>query len=153
MNSQEQYQYLKEAASLLALELQASRERLKLFERALEEVFPFDAYKILRPDLEKAYQNDRNKILEHYIIHGINEINLKEEIDRNYGFLSRKMASSCLRDTGITTSAKPVEEIARKNRQFIKTVGNVENLKVNQDHSFALSFTSLHYNSNRSTST
>lgn len=148
MNSQEQYQYLKKAASLLALDLQASRERLKLLERALEEVFPFEAYKLLRPDVENAFQNDKNKLLEHYLDWGINEMSLMEEVDRNHSHFYHKMASSCLRDTGITTFAKLVEDLPHKNRQFIKTMGSVENLKVNQDHIFALKFTSLHYNSN-----
>ena len=90
------YEHIKEAASLLAEELQKTREREKKLEAALAEVFPIDLYKQIRPDVEAAFKGEQSKMLEHFIENGINEIDIKTEIVNDENKIARKMAVSCL---------------------------------------------------------
>ena len=73
----------KSAASHLAAELKKTKEREKKLEAALYESFPLDLYIQARPDIKEAYRGDPKKIIEHFVRHGINEIDIKEVSAKN----------------------------------------------------------------------
>lgn len=78
MNNPNHYQHIEEAARLIAIELKKTKESEEKLKRALKEIFPVDLYKSTRK-LPPAYTSEQD-IINHYINHGIDEIDLKEAI-------------------------------------------------------------------------
>ena len=77
------HQFVDTQTASLEIELEEAREREKRLKTALHEVFPIDLYTRLRPDVESCSNGDVGKIVEHYVEHGINEIEIKKEILNN----------------------------------------------------------------------
>ncbi len=142
------YEHIKEAASLLAEELQKTREREKKLEAALAEVFPIDLYKQIRPDVEAAFKGEQSKMLEHFIENGINEIDIKTEIVNDENKIARKMAVSCLKNINLSelTTRRQVKD--QRKVSLLKTKGDLSNLQANQEHNFAIKHTCIHFKSN-----
>ena len=142
------YEHLKKAASLLAAELKKSRAREKELETALEEVFPIDLYRRLRPDAKTGNDGESKQILDHFITHGIKEVNIKKESFKDANRAAFKTAESCLRSINSPEELKQTNEEGSRKLSLLKTRGNISNLKTNQDHDFAIKHTSVHYKSN-----
>ena len=141
------YDYIKEAATLLSTELQKSKEREKMLETALQEVFPLDLYKEIRQDVAEIYNGDPEKIIEHFAKHGISEIDIKKEGRKNANKTALKIAVECLRNINISQVVKQKNE-QEKSRSLLKTKGSLSHLNENQNHKFAIKHTSVHYKSN-----
>ena len=142
------YEHIKEAASLLAEELQKTKEREKKLEAALAEVFPIDLYNQIRPDVEDAFNGDPIQILEHYIENGINEINIKADMVSHYNKIAEKMAESCLKNIKISELEKDKPGQDQRKLSLLTTKGNLSNLQGNQEHNYAIKHTCIHYQSN-----
>ena len=142
------YEHIKEAASLLAEELQKTKEREKKLEAALAEVFPIDLYKQIRPDVEAAFNGDPIETLEHYIEKGINEINIKANMVNHNNKIAEKIAESCLKNINISELTREKPEQDQRKLSLLKTKGNQSNLQGNQEHNFAIKHTCIHYKSN-----
>ena len=146
MTKPELYEHIKEAASLLAKELQKSRDREKKLEDALREVFPIELYTHLRPDLEDGYNGDSKKILEHFVEYGINEMNLKKEIS-NDNKLALRTTESCLKSINISALSRQLSDKNERKLSFLTTKGDLSNLRGNPNHTFAMQHTNVHYKS------
>lgn len=142
------YEHIKEAASLLAEELQKTKEREKKLEAALAEVFPIDLYKQIRPDVEANFNGDPIQTLKHYIEKGINEINIKANMVNHNNRIAEKIAESCLKNINISELTREKPEQDQRKLSLLKTKGNVSNLQGNQEHNFAIKHTCIHYKSN-----
>ena len=68
-----------ETDSALVIELKKAKERQIKLEEALYQSFPIELYKQARPDVEADYDGAKEKIIEHYIEHDINEIDFAKE--------------------------------------------------------------------------
>ena len=73
---------LKAALKLLAAELESSKNNEKQLIDGLRAIFPFSLYISLRPDVDRAFNGDRERILYHFLQKGINEINLNNELQK-----------------------------------------------------------------------
>jgi hypothetical protein len=142
------YEHIKEAASLMAEELQKTKEREKKLEAALAEVFPIELYKQIRPDVEAAFNGDPVQTLEHYIETGINETNIKTDMVIHNHRIAENMAESCLRNINISELTKVKPGNGQRKLSLLKTKGNLSNLQGNQEHNFAVEHTCIHYKSN-----
>ena len=132
-NKLELYTHVKQAASLLAAKLDKTRA-------ALISIFPLHHYAYERPDVESSCEGKPTKILEHFIEHGIKEIDIK------YKFLAFKVTEDCLKNIGKSKSSGQSEN--NKGLTLLKTKGNTSNLQSNKEHEFAIKHTSVHYRSN-----
>ena len=148
MTKPELYEHIKEAASLLAQELEKSREREKKLEDALKEVFPIDLYKEIRPDVQAAFDGDPNKTLEHFVENGINEIDFKAEYKKYRNRIAEKVAESCLKNINISELSRHRSEPSERKVSLLRTRGDTSNLQTNQGHKFAIKHTCVHYKSN-----
>lgn len=68
----------------ISLELKKSRERETRLENALLETFPVNLYRQVK-ELPEVYDDDR-KVINHYVDHGIKELNFKEIIQQNINY-------------------------------------------------------------------
>ena len=143
----ELYQHIQKAASLLAIELESVRKRQKKLEIALDKVFPINRYKKLRPDVTDALGENRTSIIEHFVEHGINETNLRDEISEEHNYIAVKLSEALLKDLDMINDHIQIEETDNM-RQLIKTEGCAAKLASNQGHNFALDHTSVHLKSN-----
>ena len=146
MTKPELYEHIKEAASHLAKELQKARDREKKLDDALKEVFPIELYTHLRPDVEDGYNGNFDQIVEHFVNHGINEMNLKKEISQN-NRLALRMTESCLKTINFPVFSKQLPEENERKLSFLTTKGDLSNLRGNPNHTFAIQHTSVHYKS------
>ena len=158
-----------ESAEQLAFELKKTKERQKKLEEALYEVFPLETYIQARPDVEKTYDGESQKIVEHFVQTGINEIDIKAESQKNklglYQYIKEaavllkdicheknevayKTTESCLRNIDFSKTSKPKTKSEARTLSLLRTKGNISNLKSNQDHEFAIKHTLCHYKSN-----
>ena len=78
-NKPELYSDNKTESSVLEVELKRMRAREKKLEAALQEVFPLDLYTESRPDIKARCEGRRSDIIEYFVEHGINEIDIKKE--------------------------------------------------------------------------
>ena len=138
------YQHVKEAASLLAAELKVSREREEKLKAALQKVFPINVYIQARPDVEASCDGEKNKILDHFLERGIDEIDINKERDK----AAYRTTGSCLRNINFSEISKSRLEADTRRLSLIKTKGTLSNLKANQYHEFAIKHTLVHYKSN-----
>ena len=131
----ELYQHVKEASLLLAAKLDKTRA-------ALLRVFPLHRYANARPDVVASCGGKPDKMVEHFIEYGINEIDIKHK------FLALKTSETCLKN--IKPPNSPEEGLESDNRSLalLTTKGNLSNLQGNQEHDFAIKHTSIHYQSN-----
>ena len=84
-----------ESAEQLAFELKKTKERQKKLEEALYEVFPLETYIQARPDVEKTFDGESQRIVEHFVQTGINEIDIKAESQKNkLGHLNQQFYST-----------------------------------------------------------
>ena len=65
-------------AEVIAETLKRYKERAEKYEAALFEIFPIDAYKRARPDVE-VFEGNTSKIIEHFGEYGINEMDIQKE--------------------------------------------------------------------------
>ena len=158
-----------ESAEQLAFELKKTKERQKKLEEALYEVFPLETYIQARPDVEKTFDGESQKIVEHFVQTGINEIDIKAESQKNklglYQYVKEaavllkdichekneaayKTTESCLRNIDFSKTSKPKTKSEARTLSLLRTKGNLSNLKSNQDHEFAIKHTLCHYKSN-----
>lgn len=140
----ELYQYIQAAASLLASELEKSRQREQKLEFALKQHFPFDLYKRLRPDVVDSCDGDLDSILNHYIEHGVSDLNFKDKIDKLKNFTATKQAKSCLINSYLPSNLGNSYKSKNQNRELIKTLGNHSSIAVNAAYNFASKFTLSH---------
>ena len=138
------YQHVKEAASLLAAELKVSSEREEKLKAALHKVFPMNAYIHARPDVEASCDGEINKILDHFIEYGINEMDINQERNR----AAYRTTESCLRNINFSKISEPRPEVETRKLSLLRTKGTLSNLKGNQNHDFAIKHTLVHYKSN-----
>ena len=141
------YEHIKQAATLLSVELRKSKEREEKLEAALQEVFPLDLYNNVRPDVAELYDLNSKNILEHFIEHGINEVDIKKEGNKDTNKTALKITKECLRNINLSQVVKQKKKEAR-DLSLLKTKGIVSHLQENQDHDFAIKHTSVHYKSN-----
>lgn len=132
-NKLELYEHVKEAASALAIRLDRTRS-------ALFRVFPLHRYAHARPDVEASCEGKPKEMIEHFIEHGIHEVDLKHK------FLSLKTTETCLKNLSSIKSLGQITE--NRSLTLLKTKGNPTNLQGNQEHDFAIKHTSVHYQSN-----
>ena len=164
-----------EETSLLAEELEKSREREKKLETALYEVFPIDVYTKARPDVEKSCNGKLIKILEHYVEYGIHEIDIKQEILQQRPslydhvreaatLLTIELEKSKEREQQLESALQTIALASLKNvnisqvtkqklkqsrpLSLLQTKGSLSHLQDNQAHAFAVKHTSIHYKSN-----
>ena len=158
-----------ESAKQLAFELKKTKEWQKKLEEALCEVFPLETYIQARPDVEKTFNGESQKIIEHFVQTGINEIDIKAEGQKNklglYQYVKEaaillkdichekneaayKTTESCLRNIDFSKTSKPKIRPEVRKLSLLRTKGNLSNLKSNQDHEFAIKHTLCHYKSN-----
>lgn len=142
------YEHLKKAATLLAEEIQNSRKRERKLEAALQEVFPIDLYKRLRPDAKAISAGEPKLIVEYIIENAIKDIDVLKENFRYANSAAIKAAESCLRNIKSTEDAEQSQNEDRRSLSLLNTKGNISNLKKNQNHDFAIKHTSIHYKSN-----
>ena len=147
MASQNLYENIEKAATLLATELEKTQNREKKLMNALMKSFPFDLYKVLTTNEKHDYQNEA-QIIENYLEHGINTINLKEELKNRANSIALRNSVSCLRDTGILNFRDKDIEHDNTKRVLLKTIGNPSNLAKNKGHEFAINHSKIHYESN-----
>ena len=81
MDKPSYYTNKKLSADSISLELKKSRERETRLENALLETFPVNLYRQVK-ELPEVYNDDR-KVINHYVDHGIKELNFKEIIQQN----------------------------------------------------------------------
>ena len=142
------YEHLKKASSLLAIELQKSKERGKSLDSALQEIFPIDLYKHLRPDIKAVTNGDSREVIEHFVAHDINTIDIKKEHFKYANTAALQTAESCLRNLNLEDPSEEIPQEDKRSLALLKTKGNISNLKANKDHDFAIKHTSIHYKSN-----
>jgi len=142
------YEHLKKASSLLAIELQKSKERGKSLDSALQEIFPIDLYKHLRPDIKAVTNGDSREVIEHFVAHDINTIDIKKEHFKYANTAALQTAESCLRNLNLEDPSEEIPKEDKRSLALLKTKGNISNLKANKDHDFAIKHTSIHYKSN-----
>ena len=158
-----------ESAKELAFELKKTKEWQKKLEEALCEVFPLETYIQARPDVEKTFDGESQKIIEHFVRTGINEIDIKAESQKHklglYQHVKEaavllkdichekneaayKTTESCLMNIDFSKTSKPKTRSETRRLSLLRTKGNLSNLKSNQDHEFAIKHTLCHYKSN-----
>ena len=158
-----------ESAKQLAFELKKTKEWQKKLEEALCEVFPLETYIQARPDVEKTFDGESQKIIEHFVRTGINEIDIKaasqkhklglyqhvkeaavllKDICHEKNEVAYKTTESCLRNIDFSKTSKPKTRSETRKLSLLRTKGNLSNLKSNQDHEFAIKHTLCHYKSN-----
>ena len=158
-----------ESTEQLAFELKKTKERQKKLEAALYEVFPLETYIQARPDVEKTFDGESQKIIEHFVRTGINEIDIKAESQKHKlglyqhvkeaavllkdichekNEVAYKTTESCLRNIDFSKTSKPKTSSEARKLSLLRTKGNLSNLKSNQDHEFAIKHTLCHYKSN-----
>ena len=207
-NKPELYSDNKTESSVLEVELKRMRAREKKLEAALQEVFPLDLYTESRPDIKARCEGRRSDIIEYFVEHGINEIDIKKEglkrkhnlykylkeaasllatelqdtrereeklkialkkvipteiIDNFLGGkikdtdikkesfkyangITLKTVRDCLKNINFTKdlSVKTGTE-AKRSLSLLNTKGNPSNLKINQEHDFAINHTIIHH--------
>ena len=162
-------QHDQESAKQLAFELKKTKEWQKKLEEALCEVFPLETYIQARPDVEKTFDGESQKIIEHFVRTGINEIDIKEanqehklglyqhvkeaavllkDICHEKNEVAYKTTESCLMNIDFSKTSKPKTRSETRKLSLLRTKGNLSNLKSNQDHEFAIKHTLCHYKSN-----
>ena len=162
-----------ESAKQLAHELKRTKERQKKLEEALKAVFPLEAYRQARPDVEETFDGDAEKIIEHFVRSGVNEIDIKAEIQKHklglykhvqdaasllanelkiiHGEKNKaayRTTESCLRNIDTSKATRPAPRSRVEKLSLLRTKGNLSNLKSNQHHDFAAKHTLCHYKSN-----
>ena len=131
---------IKETLRILAVELESAQQENKRLRRALEKTFPIELYAHLRPDVLRHCNGDNSQILQHYIMHGIDETELKDPM-KTYAL---DMTARVIRDSKAIKNFTGVPSTKRM-MQLSKTAGKTEDLKKNQDHLFAKQHTLHHY--------
>ena len=129
---------------MLAAELKVSREREEKLKAALQKVFPINVYIQARPDVEASCNGEINKILDHFLEYGIDEMDINKERDK----AAYRTTGSCLRNINFSEISKSRPEGDTRRLSLIKTKGTLSNLKGNQYHEFAIKHTLVHYKSN-----
>ena len=158
-----------ESAKQLAFELKKTKEWQKKLEEALCEVFPLETYIQARPDVEKTFDGESQKIIEHFVRTGIKEIDIKAESQKHKlglyqhvkeaavllkdichekNEVAYKTTESCLRNIDFSKRSKPKIRSEARKLSLLRTKGNLSNLKSNQEHEFAIKHTLCHYKSN-----
>ena len=158
-----------ESAKQLAFELEKTKEWQKKLEEALCEVFPLETYIQARPDVEKTFDGESQKIIEHFVRTGINEIDIKaasqkhklglyqhvkeaavllKDICHEKNEVAYKTTESCLMNIDFSKTSKPKTRSETRKLSLLRTKGNLSNLKSNQEHEFAIKHTLYHYKSN-----
>ena len=135
------YEY-KQAASLMAVELDKIREREKRLKAALLKVFPLPRYIQKRPDVEASCEGKPQEIVDHFIEYGIHEIDIKHKN------LALKTTETCLKNIRSSELSEQRLEVDNRSLTLLMTKGNLSNLRGNQEHNFAIKHTSIHYQSN-----
>ena len=134
----------------MAAELEEEQLSHKSIRKLFKDFFPLDIYKKLRPDVVEWAGSDDEKIIDHFIIQGHKETNLKEIAHPNEqqsrGFASM-IPFNYFRDvTDILNKGEPSSE--QRTLRFCKTLGNNCNIEINEAHEFARQRTLLHLKSN-----
>ena len=158
-----------ESAKQLAFALKKTKEWQIKLEEALCEVFPLETYIRARPDVEKTFNGESQKIIEHFVRTGIKEIDIKAESQKHKlglyqhvkeaavllkdichekNEVAYKTTESCLRNIDFSKTSKPKTRSEARKLSLLRTKGNLSNLKSNQDHEFAIKHTLCHYKSN-----
>lgn len=146
------------AMSLLAEQLNQSKqntsrleERIKSLEFALEKSFPIELYSLTRPDVAKWAENDKEKIIDHYIRRGINEIDIQShtehytrEIKTHYLQQARHITRDIVPWIHQNPKISEMDQVAQLN----KTSNCPESLASNKEHNYAKQFTLIHINTN-----
>ena len=140
-----------QALSLLAEEIEKAQQKIISLENALVASFPYELYSFTRPDVAKWAENDKLKLIDHYIRHGINET----DIQVNTGYYTREIQIHYLQQAKhVTRDIIPSldehfkhKEGDRLNR-LNKTSNCPENLSNNKEHNYAKQFTLVHINTN-----
>ena len=92
MNSQNLHPANKQSIDSISRELKESKEQGEKLKKALLEVFPVNLYKQVK-ELPETYNEDQ-KVIDHFVNHGIDEINFKEIIKENINYLNLDIPSN-----------------------------------------------------------
>ena len=92
MNSQNLHPANKQSIDSISRDLKESKEQVEKLKKALLEVFPVNLYKQVK-ELPEVYNEDQ-KVIDHFVNHGIDEINFKEIIKENINYLNLDIPSN-----------------------------------------------------------
>ena len=135
---------LKEALLIVSNELENTKKELDKKSLILQEIFPYDLYLSLRPDVAEVYGTNKLDILHHFINRGVGELKLEAILDKA-NIVAENTKTQCLRDTG---SNKTKDLNNNQPRSFIKTINRPEAIESNKEHIYAINHTIMHLQSN-----
>ena len=150
MNEAHLVNELKELSKTLATRLDKAIKNENLLLETLREIFPFELYKIIRPDVaEMEWASDKDALLSHYLTFGINELDLRAEIDRSNSFnIGEENALRIARDVLLQRKIEDHDKESYKSLTLLKVLGNSKKIAHNQNHEIARQNTLLHLKSN-----
>lgn len=118
MDKPSSYSNNKLSADLISLELKETREREKKLEKALLEVFPINLYRQVK-ELPDVYDDDQ-KVIDHFVNHGIKELNFKEIIKQNINYFDMEIPPNQYRhiEAAAELIAIELKESREREKQF-----------------------------------
>lgn len=138
---------LKASLRMLASALEEEQKKNTNLRNLFEKIFPLELYKCIRPDVLKAMNFEDDKIIEHYVNHGCQEIDLNSYIKiNNQKYLSNaaKNAAAYFRDVADNRQIGGDNE---RQLRFSKTLGSTQSMEQNNAHRFAQKRTIMHIKS------
>ena len=129
---------------------QESLENNKVIADALHASFPYQIYKTLRPDVEKAYGDDESALIAHYLKYGVKEKVPIQETLSNLSVVRKEdsLSASYSRDIYELEKQRDHEDTPNQGLKFCKTSRTKINIDNNTRHEFARQFTLTHLKSN-----
>ena len=148
MDSLNSIELLKEALLALSNELEKTKQESESRLEILKKIFPYDLYKIVRPDVARKLGADEPALLEHFLKHGDREIDIKQAMRENINSGSEGIKTRCLRDSKLFSLSDKKTSGDQVNRRLLKIINTKENINSNTAHVFASKHTLMHLNSN-----
>ena len=72
---------LKEIVLKLAKDVETAREKESLLKKVIEEIFPFETYRVLRPDVVEVHGNDTKSLINHFFSTALDETSFKNKAE------------------------------------------------------------------------
>ena len=150
MNETHLVNELKELSKALAARLDKANKNENLLRESLREIFPYELYKNIRPDVaQMEWASDEDAVISHYLKFGINELDLKAEIKKFDSFkIGEENALRIARDILLQRKIEDRDKENGKSLTLSKVLGNNKKIAHNQNHEIARQNTILHLKSN-----
>lgn len=150
----ENFESLRIALRIISQELEDVKAENELLTTICADLFPYDAYNQVRPDVDDWSKGEHSAILKHYIKHGNKELSIKDVAESQKQAFSNRSINTAVkffRDASDTFAPKDIETKMPTEKRMLrlsKTIGDCRSLENNQDHKFAQNNTLLHHKSN-----